>query len=288
MPGVDYGDCKRYEGEDPETIEKMQQDDIRHCTRDLLLVERAKEVVAGGRPIIMARKKELPPPAEISDELLSRFKAIITLTDAFCKRYLNEEYVKMCRRLAMALARKRPTPITRGRAEVWACGIVRTIGWAPCGSGRRLLVEGAPNLPVPSGFFHRLIGRNSGWGRGQRCSRSRYFLAELYRRDVLGTRAFLPLTFRVRYLLAHLQFLETDALEGRGVEEQVFSAPYVDESKSLVRQFLDSAFGHLCVFRSDVRFDAALPPASIWGSVPSHGPLCKRIAELGFPFDRAV
>ena len=130
VPGVDYGDCERYEGEDPETIEKMQQDDIRDCTRDLLLVERAKEWLLGGRRIIMARKKELPPSAEISDELLSKFKAIMILTDAFCKRHLNEEYVKMCRRLALALARKRPTPIARGRAEVWACGIVRTIGWA--------------------------------------------------------------------------------------------------------------------------------------------------------------
>lgn len=43
VPGVDYGDYERYEGEDPETIEDMRQDDIRECSRDLLLVERAKE-----------------------------------------------------------------------------------------------------------------------------------------------------------------------------------------------------------------------------------------------------
>ncbi len=78
----------------------------------------------------MARNKASPPSAEISDELLSKFKAIIVLTDAFCKRHLNEEYVRMCRRLALALARKRPSPLTRGSKEVWACGIVRTIGWA--------------------------------------------------------------------------------------------------------------------------------------------------------------
>jgi len=78
----------------------------------------------------MAKRRSLPPSAEISDELLSKFKAIIVLTDAFCKRHLNEEYVRMCRRLAMALARKRPSPLARGSKEVWACGIVRTIGWA--------------------------------------------------------------------------------------------------------------------------------------------------------------
>ena len=43
VPGVDYGGIERYEGEDPETIEKLRQDDIRDCTRDSLLVERAKE-----------------------------------------------------------------------------------------------------------------------------------------------------------------------------------------------------------------------------------------------------
>ena len=78
----------------------------------------------------MARRKSSPPSPAISEEILSKFKAIIVLTDAFCKRHLNEEYVKMCRRLAMALVRKRPTPLVRGRKEVWACGIVRTIGWA--------------------------------------------------------------------------------------------------------------------------------------------------------------
>lgn len=47
VPGVDYGDYKRYEGEDPETIEMLRQDDIRHCTRDLLMVERAREWLLG-------------------------------------------------------------------------------------------------------------------------------------------------------------------------------------------------------------------------------------------------
>ena len=35
----------------------------------------------------------------------------------------------MCRKLAGALARKRPSPLPSGKPETWACGIVRTIGW---------------------------------------------------------------------------------------------------------------------------------------------------------------
>src|SRR5438270_2247317 len=55
---------------------------------------------------------------------------IVALTDAFCQQHLNAEYAALCRRLAGALARKRPPPITRGKPEVWACAIVRVIGGA--------------------------------------------------------------------------------------------------------------------------------------------------------------
>jgi Domain of unknown function (DUF6398) len=57
------------------------------------------------------------------------YDAIVALTDAFCREHLNEEYEALCRKLAGALARKRPSPLTRGKPETWACGIVRTIGW---------------------------------------------------------------------------------------------------------------------------------------------------------------
>ena len=51
------------------------------------------------------------------------------MTDAFCREFLNEEYADLCRKLALALARKRPSPLLRGKPATWACGIVRTIGW---------------------------------------------------------------------------------------------------------------------------------------------------------------
>ncbi len=35
----------------------------------------------------------------------------------------------LCRTLTAALARKRPSPLTRGKSEVWACAVVRGIGW---------------------------------------------------------------------------------------------------------------------------------------------------------------
>ena len=54
---------------------------------------------------------------------------VIALIDAFCREHLNEEYEGLCRTLAGALARKRPSPLLGGKTTTWACGIVRTIGW---------------------------------------------------------------------------------------------------------------------------------------------------------------
>ena len=79
---------------------------------------------------MMARRNLSHPSTAVPSDVRPKCEAITALTDAFCKRHLNEEYAKMCRRLTVALAGKRPTPLVRGREEVWACGIVRTIGWA--------------------------------------------------------------------------------------------------------------------------------------------------------------
>ena len=69
------------------------------------------------------------PSTNVPSDVRPKYEAITALTDAFCKEHLNEEYAELCRGLVAALARKRPTPLTRGKEEVWACGIVRTIGW---------------------------------------------------------------------------------------------------------------------------------------------------------------
>jgi hypothetical protein len=56
------------------------------------------------------------------------YAAIVALTDAFCREHLNEEYATLCRELAAALARKRPSPLARGKAEIWACGVAYALG----------------------------------------------------------------------------------------------------------------------------------------------------------------
>ena len=43
---------------------------------------------------------------------------IVAMTDAFCREHLDDEYGALCRKLAGVLARKRPSPLTRGKPEI--------------------------------------------------------------------------------------------------------------------------------------------------------------------------
>jgi hypothetical protein len=85
---------------------------------------------AGGQKKRSAKKKKtFAAQASPANDTESVAAEITELTDGFCEEFLNEEYAKLCRELASALARKRPSPLLRGKRETWACGIVRTIGW---------------------------------------------------------------------------------------------------------------------------------------------------------------
>ena len=66
---------------------------------------------------------------KIPKKMQAKFDEITELIDAVCKAHLNEEYAEMSRQLTAALARKRPSLLERGRTDIWACGIVYTIGF---------------------------------------------------------------------------------------------------------------------------------------------------------------
>ena len=56
------------------------------------------------------------------------YLGIVELTDAVCEEHLNADFAALSRKLAAKLARKRPSPIGRGKPEIWACGIVYALG----------------------------------------------------------------------------------------------------------------------------------------------------------------
>ena len=81
-------------------------------------------------PPLPRPKKAGERKARSSADVEPILRSIIGLTDGFCEQHLSGEYAALCRKLAETLARKRPSPLLGGRPQTWACGIVRTIGWA--------------------------------------------------------------------------------------------------------------------------------------------------------------
>lgn len=64
----------------------------------------------------------------VPQDMQARFDEITRLTDAFSQAHLNDEYAGLCRQLTATLCRKRPSPLARGQASTWACGIIHTLG----------------------------------------------------------------------------------------------------------------------------------------------------------------
>jgi uncharacterized protein DUF6398 len=68
--------------------------------------------------------KDLRIPAALRD----RAQQIIDVTDAACREQLDEEYGALTRQLVARLARKRPSPLVRGDARIWAAGAIYAVG----------------------------------------------------------------------------------------------------------------------------------------------------------------
>lgn len=50
------------------------------------------------------------------------------MTSAFCEQHLDRDYADLCTKMAAQLARKRPSPLTKGQTRSWAGAIVYTLG----------------------------------------------------------------------------------------------------------------------------------------------------------------
>jgi Domain of unknown function (DUF6398) len=72
---------------------------------------------------MVARKSKKVPNA-----FRETYAAISGITDTFCREYLNEEYGELARLAVAGLCRKRPSPLTRGKSKIWACGTLYALG----------------------------------------------------------------------------------------------------------------------------------------------------------------
>ena len=64
----------------------------------------------------------------VPKSMLATYEVITSLTDAFCREHLNEDYRVLAERMTAALCRKRPSPLPSGQPLTWACGIVYVLG----------------------------------------------------------------------------------------------------------------------------------------------------------------
>ncbi|MEY2515113.1 MAG: hypothetical protein QOJ89_2471 [bacterium] len=60
--------------------------------------------------------------------LRCRAREILAITDQACTDHLDDDYAAVCRRLVGRLARKRPSPLVRGDARIWAAGAIYAVG----------------------------------------------------------------------------------------------------------------------------------------------------------------
>jgi hypothetical protein len=65
---------------------------------------------------------------KVPKSMAAKFAAITALTDSFCEQHLNDEYRSMIHRVVGVLARKRPSPLLKGRDNVWAASAVHAVG----------------------------------------------------------------------------------------------------------------------------------------------------------------
>jgi hypothetical protein len=70
------------------------------------------------------------PAAELTipRAMRDRAHAIIEISDAVCRRHLDEDYALRTRTLVSRLARKRPSPLVRGDVRIWAAGAIYAVG----------------------------------------------------------------------------------------------------------------------------------------------------------------
>ncbi len=99
----------------------------------------------------------------VPQNMQPKFTEISQLTDAFCDSYLNSEYAQLARFLNAALCRKRPSPLSKGKAKTWAAGIIHALGMV------NFLFDSSQTPHVKATFIYEYfeIGQSTGQGKSK-------------------------------------------------------------------------------------------------------------------------
>ena len=72
----------------------------------------------------MVVKKSTNVPKAFEDD----YVRMIAITDDFCEKHLNHEYLELTKYAVAGLYRKGPTPLNSGKPRTWACAILYALG----------------------------------------------------------------------------------------------------------------------------------------------------------------
>lgn len=108
------------------------------------------------RTVAKSKQSENVPKA-----MVEKFDSIVALTDEFARQHLNEEYAGLIRQATAALCRKRPSPLEKGQARTWACGITHAIGMV------NFLFDPSQDPHVSASEIYRYFGVADSTGQGK-------------------------------------------------------------------------------------------------------------------------
>lgn len=89
------------------------------------------------------------------------FDEIAALTDEFSQAYLNDEYGQVIRYAIAALCRKRPSPLAKGQARTWACGIIHAVGMV------NFLHDKSQDPHLPASEIYQIFGVSASTGQAK-------------------------------------------------------------------------------------------------------------------------
>ena len=96
------------------------------CDCQMVMLGQAKNNNSGNEGKVSQRRRK--QTLSVPKVMQARHDEIVALAEAFCEVRLNEEYAALCRQMAAALARKRPSPLASGKTNMWACAILYALG----------------------------------------------------------------------------------------------------------------------------------------------------------------
>jgi Domain of unknown function (DUF6398)/Plasmid pRiA4b ORF-3-like protein len=106
----------------------------------------------------MAKSKKSEDVPKAMEE---RFNSIVAITDEFALQHLNKEYAQLIRQATAALCRKRPSPLEKGQAKTWACGITHAIGMV------NFLFDSSQKPHVSVNELYQWFGISASTGQGK-------------------------------------------------------------------------------------------------------------------------